>query len=418
MPPIIGMGTRVPGEPALELAESKLRPPWTRPGIVHRTALVERLLAAPAAAIIWVVAPPGYGKTTLLTQCAVKGGHMGWVTVDQRDNDPVVLLSYLAVALDRIEPIDPMLFDALAAPGASVAGTIVPRLATAVAAMTRPIALVIDNLEVLTNRACLDAMAEVVARLPTGSQLALAARTNPRLPAALVGGPGRVMAVGVEELRMDQDEAHALVEGAGVQLDDAQTAALVGLREGWPVGLYLAALARTPRRAGGPQKETGAELSGDDRPLADYLWAELLSDQPQPTVWFLTRTAVLDRMCGPRRGPGHHRLGRPVGVAGRVEPVGDPPDQQQQWYRYHHLFRGLLQAELKRREPELVPQSCMYGRRCGVRPTGWPRAPSIMPRPPGTPTWSPGWSPTGCSPPTPTGASTPPSAGSAGSTRG
>ena len=246
--------------PPLELVESKLRPPWTRPGIVARTVLVERLLAAP---VIWVVAPPGYGKTILLTQWASrKGGGLGWVTLDERDNDPVVMLTYLAVALDRIEPIDPGVFRALTVPGASVLGTIVPRLATAVAAMTRPVALVIDNLEVLDNPQCLDVMAEVVARLPTGLQLALAARTTPRLPTAPVGARGRVMAVGVEELRMDQDEAHALLEGAGVQLDDAQTAALVGLTEGWPVGLYLAALARTPRRADGPQKETGAEFSG------------------------------------------------------------------------------------------------------------------------------------------------------------
>jgi LuxR family transcriptional regulator, maltose regulon positive regulatory protein len=66
----------------MELVESNLRPPWTRPGIVPRTALVERLLAAPAAAIIWVVAPPGYGKTILLTQWASrKGRRVGWVTV-------------------------------------------------------------------------------------------------------------------------------------------------------------------------------------------------------------------------------------------------------------------------------------------------------------------------------------------------
>jgi LuxR family transcriptional regulator, maltose regulon positive regulatory protein len=82
--------------PSFELIESKLHPPRLRPGIVARTALVERLLAASAGAVVCVVAPPGYGKTTLLAQWAQrKGDRVGWITVDARDNDPAVLLTYL-----------------------------------------------------------------------------------------------------------------------------------------------------------------------------------------------------------------------------------------------------------------------------------------------------------------------------------
>ena len=80
--------------PSFELIESKLHPPWLRPGIVARTALVERLLAAPARSVVCVVAPPGYGKTTLLAQWAQRrGDRVGWVTVDPHDNDPSVLLT-------------------------------------------------------------------------------------------------------------------------------------------------------------------------------------------------------------------------------------------------------------------------------------------------------------------------------------
>ena len=98
--------------------EYKLHPPLARPGIVPRTMLVERLLASEAAPIVCVVAPAGYGKTTLLAQWAErKGGRVTWVSVDRRDNDPVVLLTYIAVALDRVEPIDQEVLQALAAPG-------------------------------------------------------------------------------------------------------------------------------------------------------------------------------------------------------------------------------------------------------------------------------------------------------------
>jgi hypothetical protein len=86
-------------------------------GMVARTALVDRLLTASGGVMVCVVAPPGYGKTTLLAQWAQhKGDRVGWVTIDPQDNDPAVLLTYLAVALDRVAPIDPDTFQILASP--------------------------------------------------------------------------------------------------------------------------------------------------------------------------------------------------------------------------------------------------------------------------------------------------------------
>jgi LuxR family transcriptional regulator, maltose regulon positive regulatory protein len=335
------------------LLESKLLPPWIRPGIVPRTALVGRLLALHAASVVCVVAPPGYGKTTLLAQWAARKGRVGWVAVDSSDNDPAVLLIYLAAALDRVEPIDPEIFRVLASPTTSVASTVVPRLAAAVSAMTEPVALVLDQVELLHNPQCLDVVAELAVQLPRGSQLVLASRASPPLPVALLRVQGRVVEIGLEELAMDQREARALLEGAGLQLADADTAELVRRTEGWPVGLYLAALAL---RQGAPQDDVGAWFTGADRLVAAYLWSELLSGLPQGTVSFLTRTAVLDRMCGPLCDA----VLDASGSAGILESLEGSNlllvslDRRRQWYRYHHLFRELLHEELSRREPELV----------------------------------------------------------------
>jgi LuxR family maltose regulon positive regulatory protein len=336
------------------LLEWKLRVPSARPGIVARTALVERLLSSQAVPVVCVVAPPGYGKSTLLSQWAERTGRrVGWVSVDRRDNDLVVLLTYLAVALDRAEPLDPGVFEVLAAPGASAMATGLPRLMSAVAAMTQPVALVLDHLELLENRESLDAVAELAACLPSGSQLVLASRARPPLPLGRLRAQGQVMEVGVAELAMGQQEARALLEGAGVQLDDAGVATLVRRTEGWPVGLYLAALAL---QAGAPPDGPG--FAGDDRLVADYLHSELLARRSPEEVAFLTRTAVLERMCGPLCDA---VLGS-QGSAGILESMDGanlllvPLDRRRQWYRYHHLFRDLLGAELSRREPELVPQ--------------------------------------------------------------
>ena len=93
--------------PTFALSESKLRLPASRPGIVARPALIDRLSSVETPGVISVIAPAGYGKTTLLAQWAESWQpRVAWVSADHRDNDPAVLLTYLATALDRVEPID------------------------------------------------------------------------------------------------------------------------------------------------------------------------------------------------------------------------------------------------------------------------------------------------------------------------
>jgi len=338
--------------PPLELVEAKLHPPWARQGIVPRTELVDRLVAAHPR-LICVVAPPGYGKTTLLAQWAQRNQRrVAWISVDDHDNDPAVLLAYLAAALNRIEPIDPDVLQSLPRPGVAAA-TVVPRLAAEVSSMAEPVWLVLDHVELLSNQECLDAVAELAVRLPEGSCLALASRSRPPLPMRARGD--RALEVGVAELAMGTSEARRLLEGAEVELPDADVDELVGRTEGWPVGLYLAALAL---RAGGPHASAGSPFTGEDRFLADYLRSELLDRLSPELVQFLTRTAVLDQMSGPLcdavlAGSGSGRLLASLEGSNLLLVA---LDRRQEWYRYHQLFRELLLAELDRREPGLVPQ--------------------------------------------------------------
>ena len=345
-------GLRSRFKASFELVEAKLHPPWARPGIVPRTELVDRLVAAQPR-LICAVAPPGYGKTTLLVQWAQRNPRrVGWISVDHHDNDPVVLLTYLAAALDRIEPIDPDVLLPLSLPGV-VAATVVPRLAAEVSSMTEPVWLVLDHVELLSNQECLDAVAELAVRLPEGSCLALASRSRPPLPMRSWGG--RAIEMGVAELAMGMGEARQLLEGAEVGLPDADVDELVGRTEGWPVGLYLAALAL---RAGGPGPSAGPAFTGQDRFLADYLRSELLDRLSPELVAFLTRTAVLDQMSGPLCDAvlGGSGSGRLLASLEGSNLLLVALDRRQEWYRYHQLFRELLLAELDRREPGLAQQ--------------------------------------------------------------
>ena len=163
-------------QPYPQIFESKLRRPWVRPGIVSRAALVDRLLASHQVPVVSVVAPAGYGKTTLLSQWAERRGRTAWVSLDERDNDPEILLACAAAALNRVEGIDPELLRTRWLGGASIAATAVTRLVGAMSAMAEPVALVLDHVEQVSNQDCRDAVAELALHLPVGSQLAIATR--------------------------------------------------------------------------------------------------------------------------------------------------------------------------------------------------------------------------------------------------
>src|SRR5438552_1272695 len=155
-----------PPKLAFDILESKFHPPTARPGIVIRAALVSRLAAA-RAPLITVVAPPGYGKTTFLAQWAERiGPGLAWISCSEEDNDPVALLGALAVALDRIEPIDPAIFRALPSPGADI--IVVPRFVSAISSMHQPVTVVLDHVEAVTNKQCLNVITEFALHLPPG----------------------------------------------------------------------------------------------------------------------------------------------------------------------------------------------------------------------------------------------------------
>ena len=357
MTPEIPLGSVVAGPPPVlpfELLEAKLRVPQLRHGTVSRESLIGSLDGAAAAPLVFVSAGPGWGKTTLLAEWAATSERpFAWMSVDERDNDPIVFLTYIAVALDRVSSLDQGVFEALASPGVSVQATVVPRLGAALATMDRPTVLVLDDLHLLVNAACLDAIVALARHLPERSQLALSARGAAALSLGALRAHGFTQEVGPDDLRMDVVEAQQLLSMAGLTLSDEEVAELTEHTEGWSAGLYLAALSI---KAGG-SRVNAATFSGGDRLVSDYLGSELLSHVSAGDMRFLTRTAVLERMSGPLCDA----VVGGTGSAATLESLARsnlflvPLDGSGEWYRYHHLFGELLRAELGRAAPELLP---------------------------------------------------------------
>ncbi len=349
------VGANRAGGRVLDLVAAKLLRPIARPGTVRRPALVERLANGDAQRIVSLVAPPGYGKTTLLGQWAERNSQaFAWVSVDSGDNDPKVLFSYVAEALDAVEPISGRVFDALASPGSSVLGSVVPRLGSAFASMTSPVVLVLDDVHALHNSECRAALSVLADHVPAGSRLVLAGRAEPPLQIARLQAEGRILEVGPDDLSLTCAEAAALLRDAGVALGAEEVAELHRRTEGWPAGLYLAALYL---REGGSVGNAAVSFGGDDRLVSEYMESEFLARISRRQRLFLTRTAVLERMSGPLCEAVLDLPGAATTLAGlaRSNLMLVPLDENGQWYRYHHLFRDMLLAELERLEPGLMP---------------------------------------------------------------
>ena len=137
--------------------------------------------------------------------------------------------------------------------------------------------LVLDDLHLVANPSCLDVLAELVQYVPAGSQIAIASREEPALPLARWRTNGQVQEIGVADLRLDEQEAALLLGAAGVELERGELSDLTERTEGWPAGLYLAALSMQTGAAG---SLGGEGFNGDDRFVSEYLRVELLSRLP------------------------------------------------------------------------------------------------------------------------------------------
>ena len=350
--------SRPAGRLAFDLVASKLRRPLVRPGSVCRSVLIERLARGDGGPIVSVAAPAGYGKTTLLAQWAEGSGQaFAWVSVDEADNDPKALLAYVAAALDAVEPVGGRVFDALASPGSSVPGSVVPRLGSAFASMRSPVVLILDDVHALRDQECRDALSVLADHVPGGSRLVLAGRGGPPLRVARLRAEGKIVEIGPGDLSLTRDEASSLLRNAGVALGEDEVTALHQRTEGWPAGLYLAALYL---KEGGSLPHAAASFGGDDRFVSEYLESEFLSRAPASRRVFLTRSAALERMCGPLCDAVLGADGSAAALAGleRSNLLLVPLDRRQEWYRYHHLFRDMLLAKLHQLEPGLMPVLC------------------------------------------------------------
>jgi LuxR family maltose regulon positive regulatory protein len=331
------------------LLDAKLSVPRLRRGLVSRARLIETARTSDCH-VVAVTAPAGYGKSTLLAEWAVlEDRRVACVSLDRFDDDPTILLTLLASAYARISPGDADLVAEMSGLGVSALGRAAPRLASALRTSSIPFVVMLDDLHELQSPACQDVLSVVISGIPGGSQLVAASRSEqryvPRLRAA-----GEALEFTARDLALDSVGAEQIFTAAHVGITPQRAAVVTERTEGWPVGLYLAAV--IARDSNGE----ALTVSGEDRYVADYLYHELLMSLPERLQRFLWRTAVLDQMCAPlcdavlEESGGQRQLRSLEALSLFVIPL----DRRREWYRYHALFREFLLGELRAVEPEVI----------------------------------------------------------------
>ena len=328
----------------------QLRPPPIRLGVVDRAGLLERITSADAH-IVTITAPPGYGKTILMSLWKERETRpAAWLNLDRYDNDPSILHTSVVAALQHAGMLDAHPAGNSHIPSDLVISHGVTRLAEALSRGPTGV-LMLDHAEALVSRKAIDTVAELTMRLPPNIQLVIASRVIMRLPLAQLRAQGALLELSTGDLAMDETEARQLLVNTGIDLDD-DLDEVIDHTEGWPAGLYLVASAAKA----GSSRRSPLRISGRDRFVADYLREQVLGNVSDERLSFLIRTSILDQFCGSLCDA----VLEGKGSADTIDELETsnllvvPLDRTRDWYRYHHLLQDFLQAELHRRAPDDV----------------------------------------------------------------
>jgi LuxR family maltose regulon positive regulatory protein len=328
------------------LTVKQLIPP-VRPGAVRRARLEQRLRDAETGLTI-VVAPAGWGKTSLLSQWAIDPGervHLAWVSLDDSDDEPTRFWSYVLTALcGASDEISTAPLDALAVQGADPIDLALPILLNELVTSKVPHVLVLDDFHVLADPRIQQSIEFLVTYLPASLRLVIAGRADPPLPIARMRARGELTELRAADLRLSPDEAATLVSAvSGSDLDDAEAKEVWDRTEGWAAGLQLAGLAR--RGSGGTGLPT--RVRGDDRHLLDYFASEVLPAITSAQRDLLVRAAPLERLSGSLCDTALQVTGSDEVLRSldRADLFLVALDAEHRWFRCHHLFRDVLRRD-------------------------------------------------------------------------
>lgn len=330
--------------------------PPPRPRLVHRRRLTDRLNSSLLRRLTLVSAPAGFGKTTLVSDWAVASDRpIAWLSLDEGDADPGRFLAYVVSALRSVVPdLGEGVLSRLGSPEPPPMDLVLADLVNEIARIQGELTLVLDDYHLVDSRPVDAALTFLLDHSPPHMHVVITAREDPQLPLPRYRSRGQLAELREADLRFTPTEAAEFLDQVmGLRLSEPDVAALEARTEGWIVGLQLAALSL---QGLSDTAEFIRSFTGTHRFVLDYLLEEVLHRQPEAIQDFLLRTSILERLCGPLCDalmPQAAAAGQDtLEFLDRANLFVVPLDHERHWYRYHHLFEGLLRDRLARTQPE------------------------------------------------------------------
>ena len=332
----------------------RLQPPRFRRGVVKRKRLLARLADSREQRVVLICASPGFGKTILASQLSRGDPRPScWIHLEDSDNDPVVFLSDVVRMLWGHISISPRIRHELGSPAPRIDEVVLPLLREQLAS-SNPLLLMLDDVELVRDPGSLEILSFLVGNAPEGSQVVLATRSEPAIPLARLRAAGEVLDLGPSDLALDVSETRELLAACGVELTEEEAEAVRERAEGWAAGIALAMLSPKGRALA---RDVPRTAIGSSRDVTAYLMEEAVESQAPAIQEFLFGTSVLRRMS-PALCDAALEITNSGQLLAELEHESlfvAQVDAYGEWYRYHDLFRELLEAELRRRAaPEVV----------------------------------------------------------------
>ena len=349
------------------LIRTKFHLPSIRSSLVHRPGLEESILMGLQGRLTLVIAPAGFGKTTLTASSVAHCGMpVAWLSLDKNDNQLDRFLNYLVSALQEIDNVFGNDAAQLLTGMQKVQPeTVLTCLINDLDAAAREIVLILDDYQFIHNQEIHQQIAFLLENCPKNFHLVIATRSDPPLPLARLRARWQIVELRTADLSFSELEAtQFLNDTMGLHLDARSVGMLEERTEGWIAGLQMAALSIQNRKDLPGFMEA---FSGTNRFILDYLLEEVLAGQSSEVQHFLLYTSILERLTAPlcdavliddpvpnMECDASANLGfpSPQGSASILEYLERanlflvPLDNERTWYRYHHLFADLLRTRL------------------------------------------------------------------------
>ncbi len=324
--------------------------------LIKRERLLQELDAVLSHRLLLLSSSAGSGKTTLLSAWASRSLHnVGWLSLDEADNDPT---RFWAAAITSLRTCLPEISDTslamLYTPQPPPLSTILIAFINEILKSSREIILILDDYHVIEDQTIHETLHFLLDHLPTNMHVIIISRVDPPFPLARWRMRGQMIEIREPEVRFTAEESHAFLKQAmGIALSETEVRVLEERTEGWIAGLQLAALSLRPRQHSSSSIQ---HFTGEHRFVLDYVQEEILQHLSPATQQFLLQIAILSHMNAAlcqelTEAPNSQEL---LETLERQNLFIVPLDEQRQWYRLHALFREVLLSRLQATQPEQV----------------------------------------------------------------